>query len=78
MEAAICGYALKEGVLPPTLNLEETDIDFGFNLIPKKAIKKDVEYALSNSFGFGGVNVSLLFRSVHCSCFFARCDELFT
>ncbi|KAK8816164.1 hypothetical protein WA556_001109, partial [Blastocystis sp. ATCC 50177/Nand II] len=63
LEAAICGYALKERVLPPTLNLEETDIDFGFNLIPKKAIKKDVEYALSNSFGFGGVNVSLLFRS---------------
>lgn len=62
MEAAICLYALKEGVLPPTLNLENTDIDFGFDLIPKTSLKQQVEYAISNSFGFGGVNVSLLFK----------------
>lgn len=62
LEAAVCLYALKEGVLPPTLNLENTDIDFGFDLIPKTALKQRVEYAISNSFGFGGVNVSLLFK----------------
>ena len=64
IEAAICLKALKEGVLPPTLNLEETDIDYGFDLIPKKARTQSVEYALSNSFGFGGVNVCLLFKKV--------------
>ena len=56
--------ALKEGVLPPTLNLEDTDIDYGFNLLPQIAVQKDIQYALSNSFGFGGVNVSLLFKKV--------------
>ena len=64
LEAAVCLMALKEGVLPPTLNLEDTDIDFGFNLIPKVAQTTDIQYALSNSFGFGGVNVSLLFKKV--------------
>ena len=64
IEAAICLKALKEEVLPPTLNLENTDIDYGFDLLPKKALKHSTEYALSNSFGFGGVNVSLLFRKV--------------
>lgn len=68
LEAGICCYALKCGVLPPTLNLDETDIDFGFNLIPKASVRKEVEYALSNSFGFGGVNVSLLFRKINCLC----------
>ena len=62
LEAAVCLYALQQGVLPPTLNLNNTDIDYGFDLIPKKALTQQVEYALSNSFGFGGVNVSLLFK----------------
>lgn len=62
LEASICLYALKQGVLPPTLNLTNTDIDYGFDLIPKTAKTLPIEYALSNSFGFGGVNVSLLFK----------------
>ena len=49
--------------MPGTLNLEETDIDFGFDLAREsRAVQR--ECALSNSFGFGGVNVSLLFRAV--------------
>lgn len=63
VEAIFSILALKHGVLPPTLNLEspseETDID----LIPHTAKEKTIEYALSNSFGFGGTNASLVFKA---------------
>ena len=74
LEAGICAYAIKkvgenggiEGkeIMPPTLNLEESEISFGFDLLAKKAREGRVNYCLSNSFGFGGVNVSLLFGRV--------------
>ena len=52
---------------PGTLNLKETDIDYGFDLIREQTtISK--EYALSNSFGFGGVNVSLLMKRLLVIC----------
>ena len=51
-------------IMPPTLNLEESEISFGFDLLAKKAREGRVNYCLSNSFGFGGVNVSLLFGRV--------------
>lgn len=63
VEAIFSILALKHGLLPPTLNLdhpsEETDID----LIPHKAKEKAIQYALSNSFGFGGTNASLVFKA---------------
>ncbi len=63
LEAIITALALRDGILPPTLNLEEPDpIAEGLDLIGPQARKTQVEYALSNGFGFGGVNASVILR----------------
>ena len=62
LEAALCCLALEQGILPPTINLDDPDPECDLDYIPHKARKADVEYAMSNSFGFGGTNVALLFR----------------
>jgi 3-oxoacyl-[acyl-carrier-protein] synthase II len=62
LEAGITIMALRDGILPPTVNLEHPDADCDLDYVPNHARKADVEYALSNSFGFGGTNGSLLFR----------------
>jgi 3-oxoacyl-[acyl-carrier-protein] synthase II len=63
LEAAITVLALRDQILPPTINLENPDPDTaGMDLIPNQARKAEVEYAMSNSFGFGGTNCALLFR----------------
>lgn len=65
VEAAICALALSEGVLPPTLHLTDPDPAVaGLDLIPLQPREKKIEHALSNSFGFGGTNVSLLLSRV--------------
>jgi len=62
IEAIASIKALVTGILPPTLNLYEPDDDMAdLNLIPHKAIDRTVRYVLSNSFGFGGVNASVIF-----------------
>ena len=57
--------AMNDGILPPTINLvdpeEETQ---GFDLVSNVAKEKEVKYALSNSFGFGGTNGSLIFKKI--------------
>jgi 3-oxoacyl-[acyl-carrier-protein] synthase II len=63
LEAIISIMAMQKGILPPTLNLHDP-IDGAFDtfdLIPLKAKEKSINYALSNSFGFGGTNISLIF-----------------
>jgi 3-oxoacyl-[acyl-carrier-protein] synthase II len=61
VEAAICALAIEQGVLPPTLHLNEPDPAVaGLDLIPLQPREKRVNHALSNSFGFGGTNVSLV------------------
>ena len=63
LEAGITVLALRDQMLPPTVNLENPDPDTaGMDLVPNQARKADVEYAMSNSFGFGGTNGALLFR----------------
>ena len=63
LEAGITILALRDQVLPPTINLENPDPDTaGMDLVPNQARKAVVEYAMSNSFGFGGTNGALLFR----------------
>ena len=64
IEALACLFALKEGVLPPTINLKEPDEACDLNYVPNTAVKADVDLALSNSLGFGGHNACLAFRKV--------------
>ena len=64
VEAAICVLALRDGILPPTINLDDPDEECDLDYVPHKARKAEIEYALCNSFGFGGTNASLLFRRV--------------
>lgn len=60
-ESALCCLALERGVLPPTINLDDPDPACDLDYIPHEARRVQVEYALSNSFGFGGTNACLLF-----------------
>ena len=63
VEAIYSIMALKTGILPPTLNLDDpSEVAEGVDLVPHKAKDKKVDIALSNSFGFGGTNASLIFR----------------
>jgi 3-oxoacyl-[acyl-carrier-protein] synthase II len=61
-EAAICALALERRWLPPTVNLDCPDAGCDLDYIPGAGRAADVEYALSNSFGFGGINAALVFR----------------
>jgi 3-oxoacyl-[acyl-carrier-protein] synthase II len=60
IEAIICVQALRRGVLPPTINYEVPDPECDLDYIPNTAREKRVRHALSNSFGFGGQNISLI------------------
>ena len=62
LEAGISVLALRDQVLPPTINYENPDPDCDLDYVPNQARKAAVEYALSNSFGFGGTNAALLFK----------------
>ena len=62
VEAIFCLLAMRDGVIPPTLNLDNQSVATKINLVPQKALKKQVNVALSNSFGFGGTNASLVMR----------------
>ncbi len=61
VEAAISMLALRHDYLPPTINLEERDPECDLDYIPNEGREAHVEYILSNSFGFGGINASLVF-----------------
>ncbi|MGB8840449.1 MAG: beta-ketoacyl-ACP synthase II [Aliidongia sp.] len=61
VEAIFSLLAMRDSVLPPTLNLENPSEDCDIDLVPLVAKRKKVRYALSNSFGFGGTNASLIF-----------------
>jgi 3-oxoacyl-[acyl-carrier-protein] synthase II len=62
LEAGISVLALRDQILPPTINYEKPDPACDLDYIPNQARKTKVQYALSNSFGFGGTNASLLFK----------------
>ena len=64
VEAIFCLLAMRDGVAPPTLNLDNPSVETPINLAPNKAVKKPINVALSNSFGFGGTNASLVMRRV--------------
>jgi 3-oxoacyl-[acyl-carrier-protein] synthase II len=62
LEAGISVLALRDQILPPTINLETPDPECDLDYVPNHARKAAVEYALSNSFGFGGTNAALIFK----------------
>src|SRR5437764_841304 len=62
LEAGITILALRDQILPPTINLTNPDPACDLDYVPNKARKAEVDYAMSNSFGFGGTNGALLFR----------------
>jgi 3-oxoacyl-[acyl-carrier-protein] synthase II len=63
LEAAIAALAIRDGVVPPTINLDNPDeAAAGYDLVPHHARQKKLKVALSNSFGFGGTNVALVFK----------------
>ena len=64
IEALACLFALNEGMIPPTINLNEQDENCDLNCVPNTAVKADITLALSNSLGFGGHNACLAFRKV--------------
>ncbi|MEH6833865.1 MULTISPECIES: beta-ketoacyl-ACP synthase II [Falsihalocynthiibacter] len=64
IEAIFCILAIRDQVAPPTLNLENPDVTPRLDLAPLKAVKRKIDVALSNSFGFGGTNASVIFGKV--------------
>ena len=66
IEALACIHAIKDSIVPPTINFEEEDpeIDYKLNLTLNHAQKREVNVALNNTFGFGGHNSSIIFRKI--------------
>ena len=64
VEAIFCLLAIRDQVVPPTINLDNPSVDTVIDLVPHKPRKRSVNVALSNSFGFGGTNASVVFSRV--------------
>lgn len=62
VEAIITVMALREGIIPPTINLMDPDPECDLDYVPNNARKADIQYALSNALGFGGHNAALVFK----------------
>jgi 3-oxoacyl-[acyl-carrier-protein] synthase II len=64
VEAIFSVLAIRDNIAPPTLNLDDPSVETDIDLVPHKAKEKTIDRALSNSFGFGGTNASLVFQRV--------------
>lgn len=64
VEAIFCLLAMRDSIVPPTLNLENPDVTTAMDLVPLKARAQKVDVAMSNSFGFGGTNACLVLSKV--------------
>jgi 3-oxoacyl-[acyl-carrier-protein] synthase II len=64
LESIICVLAIKEGVIPPTINLENPDPECDLDYVPNHCREKKIRVALNNSFGFGGHNATLVFKAL--------------
>jgi 3-oxoacyl-[acyl-carrier-protein] synthase II len=62
MEAAACVLAIDRGLIPPTINLDDQDPECDLDYVPNRARAATVDVAISNSFGFGGHNATLVIR----------------
>ncbi len=64
IEAIFCILAIRDNIVPPTINLENPSVETAIDLVPITARKREIDVALSNSFGFGGTNASVIVRRV--------------
>ena len=64
METIFSVLAIRDNIAPPTINLDNPSVETDIDLVPHKAKAMPIDIALSNSFGFGGTNASLVFRRV--------------
>jgi 3-oxoacyl-[acyl-carrier-protein] synthase II len=64
IEAVICLMAMRDSIIPPTINQEEADEDCSLDYVPNVARKSELTYIMSNSFGFGGTNGSVIFKKI--------------
>ena len=64
VEAIFSVLAIRDNIAPPTLNLDNPSVETAIDLVPHKAKKREINTVLSNSFGFGGTNASLILRRV--------------
>ena len=62
VEAIFSILALRDQIAPPTINLDNPSVETPIDLVPHQARRRDIDLVLSNSFGFGGTNASLVFR----------------
>ncbi len=62
VEAIVCAYAIEDGYIPATINYETPDPDCDLDIVPNEGREQEVEYAMSNSLGFGGHNASVVFK----------------
>ena len=62
LETAITTLVVRDGMIPPTINLRTPDPECDLDYVPNEARRKEVRYALNNSFGFGGTNASILLK----------------
>ncbi|MFS0839387.1 beta-ketoacyl-ACP synthase II [Paenibacillus sp. 1P03SA] len=62
VEAVICGLTLENGIIPPTVNLDDQDPECDLDYVPNVPRKSDVQVAMSNSFGFGGHNATIILK----------------
>jgi 3-oxoacyl-[acyl-carrier-protein] synthase II len=64
VEAIFCLLAMRDQIVPPTINLDNPDVETKIDLVPHTARKREVKAAMSNSFGFGGTNAALILTAV--------------
>ncbi len=62
IEAIFCLLAMRDSIIPPTINLNDPDNEFNLDFTPNNSKNKEVNFSMTNSFGFGGTNVSLIFK----------------
>jgi 3-oxoacyl-[acyl-carrier-protein] synthase II len=60
VEMVACIHAVRDGVIPPTINLDAPDEGFDMDFVPHHARERRIKYAMNNTFGFGGHNVTLI------------------
>ena len=56
--------AIRDQIAPPTINLDNPDVNVAMNLAPNKAVPMKIDVAVSNSFGFGGTNATVVFKKI--------------